>query len=250
MNIQFGSGVLYGVPTAGNLAANPTPYKFGVLQEAHVNFKGDLKKLYGQKQFPVAKARGKIDVSVKAKLAVLDPNMLNQLFFAQPSTAGITLVADDEAATVPSPSGPYTVTVANSTNFAADYGVRDAATGQQYTKVAAAPTAGQYSVSGAGVYTFASADSGKAVLISYTYTASSRGSTTTLNNQLMGHAPEFRALLYNTFRGKFFGLDLFSCTASEIGVPTKQEDFWMVDFNFDAATDASDTLGKLYADIS
>jgi hypothetical protein len=33
-------------------------------------------------------------------------------------------------------------------------------------------------------------------------------------------------------------------------VPTKQEDFWVVDFNFDAATDASDTLGKLYADVS
>ena len=101
MNIQFGTGVLYGFPTAGNLPSNPTPYRFGVLQEAKVDFKSDLKKLYGQQQFALVKARGKIDVSVKAKLAVVDPNMLNQLFFAQTGTAGMTLISDNEAQTVP-----------------------------------------------------------------------------------------------------------------------------------------------------
>jgi hypothetical protein len=247
MNIQFGTGVLFGVPNAGNLAANPTPYKFGVLQEAQVTFKGDLKKLYGQKQFAVAKARGKVDVSCKAKLAVVDPGMLNQLYFGQNATPGSTIMADDEAGAIPG-SSPYTVAVTNHSTFVSDFGVRDAVSGTQFIKVASAPVAGQYSCDTAGNYTFASADAGKAVLISYTYTANSRGQTIILNNQLTGYAPEFRAFLYNSFRGKFLGIELFNCTMGQISIPTKQEDFWIVDIDFEAATDASDTLGKLYAD--
>jgi hypothetical protein len=242
--------VLYGYPNSGNLPTNPTPYRFGVLQNAQVDFKGDLKKLYGQKQFPVAKARGKIDVTVKAKLAVLDPNLLNQLYFAQAGASGITLVADGEAQNVPA-SSPYTVTVANASTFLNDYGVQYSATQQQLTRLASGtPAQGQYTVSSAGVYTFAAADEGAAMLISYTYTVTARGETITLTNQLMGYAPNFRALLYNTTSGKFIGLELFNCTASEISLPTKQEDFWIVDFNFDASTDSTDTLGKLYADVS
>jgi hypothetical protein len=248
MNVQFGSGVLFALPNAGSLAANPTPYRFGVLQEAQVDFKGDLKKLYGQKQFAVAKARGKIDVTVKSKLAVIDPNMLNQLYFGQATSAGITLISDQEAQSVPAAS-PYTVTVAQATNFATDYGVQYAATGQQLTKVASAPAQGQYSQNG-GTYTFAAADEGVAVLISYTYTAPTRGATLAIKNQFLGHGPDFRALLYNQFNGKFVGLELFSCMASEISLPTKQEDFWIVDINFDASADATDTLGQLYADVS
>jgi hypothetical protein len=78
-NVQFGSGVVFGKPVAGNQATNPTPYRLGVVQEASVDFKGDLKKLYGQKQFPVATARGKIDIEGKAKLAVFDAGMLSAI---------------------------------------------------------------------------------------------------------------------------------------------------------------------------
>jgi hypothetical protein len=252
MNVQFGSGVLFGLPNAGNLAANPTPYKFGVLQEAQVVFKGDLKKLYGQKQFAVAKARGKIEVSVKAKLAVLDAGMLNQLYFGQALSSGMTLVADDEAATVPGDPGPYTVSVANAAQIVMDYGVRDALTGAQFTSVSSNPATGQYSVvtSGAnkGQYTFAAADKGRAILVSYTYAAGTRGQSVTLNNQYMGYAPEFRALLYNNYRGKFLGLELNNCTMGQISIPTKQEDFWIADIDFEACADATDSLGKLYAD--
>ncbi|MGH6974245.1 MAG: hypothetical protein ACRED6_06425 [Stellaceae bacterium] len=75
-----------------------------------------------------------------------------------------------EAGTVPA-SSPYTVSAANAATFADDYGVVYAATGLPLAKVAAGPAAGQYSES-AGIYTFASADAGKAVLLSYTYGAS------------------------------------------------------------------------------
>src|ERR1700740_1269916 len=98
---QFGTGALFTFPNAGNLTINPTPYKIGVLQEATVEFKADLKKLFGQKQFPVAKARGKIDVSWKAKFDSPEPGLLNQIYFGQTSSSGLVTLAEDEAGTIP-----------------------------------------------------------------------------------------------------------------------------------------------------
>lgn len=260
MNIQFGTGVLFGLPNAGNLAANPTPYKFGVLQEASVEFKGDLKKLYGTSQFPVAKARGKIEVNCKAKIASYDPNMLNQLYFGQTSTPGMTLLAVDESTTIAGAGSPvtYTYQVAQAlagspavSVFVTNYQVAFTATGLVLFKVASAPSTGQYSVnSTTGTYTFAAADVGKGVKISYSYTDSTRGTTITLNNQVMGYAPEFRAFLQGSFRSKFLGIELFSCTMGQMTAPTKQEDFWMSDITFDAGVDATDELGAIYGDVS
>ena len=248
MIIQFGTGVLFLLPNAGNLAANPTPYKLGALQSVQVDFKSSLKKLFGQKQFALAKARGTIDVSVKAKLKSQDVGFINQLYFGQTASVGKTQISDDEAGTIA--STPFQITVAQSAHFVTDYGVRSALTGAQLTKVASGPTTGEYSVA-AGVYTFAAADTGLGVLISYSYTSTAAGSTTVaLTNQLMGYAPEFRSFLYNTFRGKYFGLELYNCTCGNFSIPTKQEDFWETDIDFDACTDASDTLGQLYADNS
>jgi hypothetical protein len=87
------------------------------------------------------------------------------------------------------------------------------------------------------------------VLISYTWLNSTRGVTLTLTNQLMGYAPEFRAFLFNQFRNQIMGVELFSCTLGSFSIPTKQEDFWVADIEFDASTDSSDTLGKMYADL-
>lgn len=252
MNIQFGSGVLFGKPVAGNLPTNPTPFRFGVIQEATVDFKADLKKLYGQNQFPVASARGKVNVDLKMKVAVFDPNLLNQLFFSQSSSTGVIQIADQEATTIP--STPYQITVTNAAQYVAslggsdgDFGVQFAATGQQLIRVVSAPTTGQYSVNVAtGVYTFAAADTTKAVLISYAYTVAGSGVTIPLTNQLMGFAPEILAFLYNNFRAKWFGLSLFDVTLGEISIPSKLEDFWIIDVTGSANANASNSLGALY----
>jgi hypothetical protein len=242
MNLQFGSGVLYGIPNAGNLAANPTPTKFGILQEASVEFKADLKKLYGQKQFAVATARGKIDVTGKCKIALLDPNGLNQLYFGQTAATGLNRLVIDESHT-PAVSVPVT----GVSTFARDYGVINGDTGLNMKFIpTGTPVAGQYTQS-AGTYVFASAETASTVRISYMETDTA-GATITINNQLMGYAPEFRALLANTFRGKYFALELNSCTMGQVSFPSKQDDFWIVDATFDANCDATDTLGSIYAD--
>jgi hypothetical protein len=250
-DFQFGTGVLYAVPNAGNTAANPTPYKFGTLQEAQLDVKGDLKKLFGQKQFAVATARGKIEVMVKAKYATQDPTLLNQLYWGQTQTTGMTILAADEQDVVGSTGSPPVanqVTVANAGTIVTDYGVIYAATGQQFVKVGSAPAVGQYSYS-AGTYTFNTADNGVSVLVSYTYTNAGRGVTITLTNQYMGYAPEFRAFLFNTFRNQIMGVELYCCTMGSFNIPTKQEDFWVSDVDFEASTDSTDTLGKMYADL-
>lgn len=245
MNIQFGSGVLYGVPVAGNLPVNPTPFKFGVLQEVMVDFKADLKKLFGQNQFPVATARGKINADIKGKLAVFDPSMLNQLYFAQPSAQGYNLVVDGENQTISAAAA----TVSH-TPVVEDWGPQYKTTGQQFINVPSAPAAGQYSVNlTTGVYTFNSADNGNVAVISYTYFVNV-GTTITLGNPLMGFAPELKMLLYNKFRNKYLAVEFNDVTLGTLSIPTKLEDFWIADFDGAANADASNVVGKLMMDNS
>ncbi len=250
MNIQFGSGVLFGKPVAGNMAVSPTPFKFGVLQEVTVDFKADLKKLFGQYQMPVATARGKLDCTLKGKLAVFDPALLNQLYFGQAEAAGYALIVDGEAHSVNVNTNTTTLT---NTPALDDWGVTDATTGYPFTcmpNAAAVTVAGEYYPNIAtGVYTFSGADAAvdRAVKISYTYN-SNVGVTVTLTNQLMGYAPELEILLYNKFRGKYLALQLNDVTLGSLSIPTKQEDFWISDFDGSANADASNVLGKLMLD--
>ena len=73
---------------------------------------------------------------------------------------------ESEGATVPGVPGPYTVTAATPFGpWAGDQGVTYN-NGTRLVPVTGAPSAGQYNVS-AGVYTFAAADAGAAVLLSY-----------------------------------------------------------------------------------
>jgi hypothetical protein len=246
LNIQFGSGVLFANPSAGNLPTNPTPQKFGVLQEVNVDFKADLKKLYGQLQFPVATARGKFEVTLKGKLAVFDVALLNQLYFAQPQALGYNLIVDGESQT----AAANAVTVTN-TPIIEDWGVIYSATGQPLVKVASNVQVGQYSGPNltSGKYTLNSADNGAVLKVSYTYAYNAGGQTITLANQLMGYAPELTMFLYNKFRNKYFALELNDVTLGAIAIPTKLEDFWVADFEGSANADASNTLGKLMLDV-
>ena len=172
---SFGSGAVFGLRTD---IANQSPVALGTLQDIQVDFSGDLKELYGGNQFAVAVARGKTKIEGKAKFAQLNGAAFNALYFGQTSAATQTLTSLAEAGTLPA-STAYAVTCANSTTWTTDLGVSYAVTGVPFTRVAAAPTVGQYSVS-AGVYTFAAADASMAVLLNYVYTSSTGGRRGTL----------------------------------------------------------------------
>jgi hypothetical protein len=116
--------------------------------------------------------------------------------------------------------------------------------------VSSAPGAGQYSVA-AGVYTFNSADSGKNVLVSYTYTVSGTGQTFTIANQLLGTTPTFQALFYTTFQSQAITLKLNNCTSSKLSFHTKLDDFTMPEFDFSCFADsAGNVMTWSFAEVS
>lgn len=247
--IVFGTGTLYGIPltdAAGTAISNPTPRQFGQLQEISADLSFDEKVLHGNKQFPVAFGRGKGKFSFQAKMADFNIEALSALYFGRSATAGIKGIVDSSAQTVPA-STAYTITVTppSSGTFVTDLGVRYASTGIALTRVASAPSAGQYSLAGA-VYTFAAADASTAVLISYEYSASSTSKySISLTNELMGYAPEFKAELSVPYRGEQLILTLNKCVSSKIAMPFKNEDFSIMDFDFQALADASDNIGVI-----
>lgn len=249
--IEFGTGLMYATPNAGNLPTNPSPVRL-LLQEVQIDFKGDLKKLFTQYQMPIATARGKIDVTGKAKIVNYDPDPINQLFWAQSIAAGIQIPVDQEQ-DVATGGGTVTLTVTNGATFAQNNGVVFASgtkAGQQLLQVASAPAVNQYTVNTTtGVYTFNVADNNTTMAVSYTYSNATRGKTITMLNQVMGYAPVCAVDVWANFRNKILGIRLNSCTFGSWTYPSKLEDFWVSDVSFDANADNSNNIGFIFADV-
>jgi len=243
-SVAFGSGVLIATPSG----ANATPVQFGALQDVSIDFSFSSKQLFGQYQFPIAFARGEGKITGKAKFANIDGPLYNSCFFGQTLSTGQKLWAYNEAGAVAAAS-PYTYTVANASAFDADLGVVYASSGLALTRVASAPTAGQYSLA-AGVYTFGASDSGKAILVSYSYTqtASGSGSRAVLSNKLMGVAPTFQIDFYQTSANASAGqwsLRLYNCVSTKLTVATKTQDFGIPELDFQAFANAANNLGEI-----
>jgi hypothetical protein len=245
---SFGSGVLLGA--RNDVALNTsTPYNFGLVQDVTLDLSFTVKELYGQYQFALAIARGIGKFTGKAKLAKISAGAFNALFFGQTLAAGQTATSYLEGPTA-IPTTPFQITAVNTATFVDDFGVyysNGVKAGQPLTKVAAGPAAGQYSVSGAGVYTFASADnaSGYSVQLSYTYTIAGTGENIAINNQLLGTTPTFQAVLYSTFQGNPYTLKLYSCTSSKLAFGTKLEDFVMPEIDFSIFANAAQQVGLM-----
>jgi hypothetical protein len=230
---SFGSGVLIG--TRSDIA-NATPLNFGLVQEVTIDQTATIKEINGQFQYALAAARGTIKTTGKAKVARISGLAFANLYYGVTPVAGQNATSFAETAVVPSAS-PYNISVVNAANFIADAGVLYAASGLPLTKVDTSPAAGQYSVA-AGVYTFAAADEGKAILVTYTYTIAATGQKFTVSNQLVGTTPTFQALFYTTFQGQAVTLQLNNCTSSKLSFGTKLEDFVIPEFDFSCFADA------------
>jgi hypothetical protein len=248
MQLGFGSGILVGTALTdafGNALTAPTPIQLGVMQAASVDFSFDIKELLGQYQFPVAVARGKGKIAGKATFAQLNGLTLNSLFFGQTLAAGtLSEVIDTSGTAIPGTPFAITPTVPGSGTWTVDLGVIGA-NGLPMTKVVTGPATGQYSVA-SGVYTFAAADIGQVVRISYQYTATSTvARKLTVNNVLMGQAPQFRTDLLLPYNGKNFVLTLPACISSKLTVATKLDDFTIPEFDFSGFADSSNNVAYL-----
>ena len=235
----FGSGVLIGTPAG----ANPTPINFGLVQEVTIEESATLKELFGQNRRPLAVGAGTIKTTGKAKLARISALAFGNLFYGVAPVVGQTGAAIAELGTVP--TTPFQITVANSATWSADLGVVFATTGLPLTRVASAPTTGQYSVT-AGVYTFAAADTGKGMLISYNYGITATGSKILINNPLLGATISFSANLYaiDPTTNLALNLQLYNCVSSKLSFGTKLEDFVYPELDFQCFVNAAGNLGQ------
>ncbi len=239
--LAFNSGLAYMID--GD--THPTPTNLKILQSASVEMKATNKELFGQNIFPVAVGRAQVKVSGKLKFADYQPRQIRD-FFAAPNsssmTAGQTLIANNEAGSVPG-SSTYTITVANSATFVLDLGVVYALTGIPLTNVASLSTAGQYTYA-AGVYTFNSADASAAVLISYTYTLSTAGETVTISNTLAGAANSFQCVMGSSYNGLQTNFVLYNCVPESLKpYDSKIGDFSMPEVDFSSFVNSSGNLG-------
>jgi hypothetical protein len=237
MQFGFGAGSLY--VTRSDIVGQPV-IRFGAFQDLQLNFSGEVKELYGQNQFALDVARGKVKIEAKAKFAQISASIANAIFFGGTVATGQTSSIYGEAASIPAAT-PYTVTVVNGATFVADLGVYDATTGNAFVHATAAPTTGQYTVTNAGVYTFAAADEGKAILIDYTYTVTT-GFTMSSGNPLMGNTPRFAATFTQRYGGNATTILMPNCVGVKMSMPTKIDDYVIEEFDFQAFAGAGSPI--------
>jgi hypothetical protein len=237
----FGTGNIYILPSGGG-----TPLQVAAIQNASVNFDGDTKALYGQNQFPLDTARGKVKITGKFEVGQINSALWNAVFFGQTVTAGQTLQALNEGPAA-IPTTPFQITAANGATFSQDLGVYYSASGLPLTAITTGtPAAGQYKLGTGGVYTFSSADnvSGYSAILNYEYGSSSTGKTLAVNNQLMGQMPVYSLHLNNNTKGKQSVLQLYACTSGKLDFPFKQDDYGLQSIDFMAQDDGT---GRIFS---
>ncbi|MFC2998218.1 hypothetical protein ACFODO_23795 [Acinetobacter sichuanensis] len=238
----FGAGKLFATPIVdvyGQPITNPTPVEIGVMQSVSVDLSYDLKELFGRGQFAVDAARGKGSIKCKATIGRISGALLNSIFFGGVvADGGIDVVTQTINGEKIQTGGTLTPVVPNAGTFVKDLGVTDAKA-IPLKRVASAPVTGQYSVDQAtGEYTFAVADVGKVVFISFKYSATVAGAKSGLVNNLdMGYTPEFSVNLQREYKGKFMGMEFFRCTSNKLGFSSKQDDYDLPEFEFQPMAD-------------
>lgn len=246
----FGTGSLWGTATQdafGNTIATQTPIKFGEVQDVGLDLSRDLKMLHGQLAMPVAVAGGKMKLDIKAKFARVSGRLFNDLYFGTGLTGGTLIGVQNDTTGAVIPTTPFQITVAppSSGTYVRDLGVVDA-NGVPMGRVAASPATGQYSVTAGGQYTFATADAGKQVFISYTYSATAAAAKTlTLTNQPMGYTPVFGMDLAVAFQGKQMNWRFPQCVSGKLAFSPKQDDFGTFDMDISVFADAAGNVATL-----
>lgn len=235
----FGAGRFFGI----NNVSTPTPMRAITPQDMSIDFKRSTKSLFGERQLAEEVAAGEMSVTGKVTMGGLNARMFGDLIFGDGSTTGTITEADKEAGTIPA-TGPYTVSTANHTTATTDLGVFYATTGLPFVRVASGPTIGQYSYA-AGVYTFAAADEGLNVQISYLYTNTGAGETIAMANQLQGPTGAFTAVMVFLFGTNQNVVTLTNSIATDAGLSAKSSDYTKPTLGFECAVDSTGSLGTL-----
>jgi hypothetical protein len=241
---QFGTGAIFGIPVGGDRAANPTAQLFATVQDASMEMNGKLEQLRGQNKFPDDVAASDIDIKGKVQFGAINPELLNQLIYADTITTGVEIVVVKEAHSI-SVSPPTSTFTAAHFPLVDDLGVIDGITGSAFEAVASAPTVGQYTVVlSTGVYTFNAAEVTDA-LASYTY-ADASGNTLGITNQPQGYGPLCQMILDQPYQGNNAIL-LYAVRFNGTKVTEKRAGHTIIETDFEAfANPAGKVLDWMY----
>ena len=234
----FGSGRMFAI---ANLA-NPTPARALVAQSQTIDLKRKVESLFGENQLAAEIGAGEMEVTGKVEYGKFNPRMFADIMLGVGSSTGSYAEADGEAGTVAG-TGPYIITVINSATWLTDLGVIDVATGNRMTRVASGPVAAKSYTVTAGVYTFATGDSGSNKLISYSYTSSTVGETVTATNQLQGLTGSFQAVHVMPWGTEQSMVVFNKCLAAGASIANKKSGFGSQSLDFTAGCDTTGTLG-------
>lgn len=253
MQINFGAGLVW-MERVDVTGSGIGPRALLALQNFQLDFDWTMKELKAQYQMPIAIARSDQKVTGKLTFAAFQARLLSDIMFGVTPAAGQLAAAYAEAGTIPG-SPTYIITVANAANYSDDLGVLDAATGIPFNRVTSPSATGQYSVNlGTGVYTFSSADAGKAVVLGYLWNNSAAGSKLAIVNQLSGVTPMFKLTHVNPIspgppggggQSLPFGVHFNACTASKFSLPFKMDDWTMQELDFEVMADAAGNVGYI-----
>jgi len=246
----FGGGYFWGRPNV----ANPTPVRFGTVQSVSVDFKREIKYLYGSDgQAAQDVAAGKLTVSGKVESGSLNGRAVNSLLLGGTLSAGETVFVRNEAGDIPA-STAYTVEVEGSDDFVADLGVvlTTAGANLRLTRVATGPTAGQYSVDeDTGIYTYPAAYASGTVLTDYVKTDDSVGQSIDMTNQPMGKIGGFTATVGMVYGDEKSLFQFNNTIGGGFSLATKLDDYTMPSMDYGCAVDDNGTLGTLsFAQVS
>lgn len=244
MQFGFGSGILTGLRNDNSSSVTNTPVRFGALQEVSVEFAGDIKELFATQQFPIDSARGKTKIAGKAKVAQIYARMYNDLFFGQTMSTGQLKYAYNESTTLATGAASYTVTFATSVPLV-DQGIFNITSGLQYQRVSSAPALNQYTfVETTGVYTFGTHSASQPIYANYTYSVAS-GYTIAIGNPPMGTTPRFQITLFMQYpnSNKQLVLVLYSCVSPRLSLPSRIDDYWIQDLDFNAFANEGGNVG-------
>ena len=79
-------------------------------------------------------------------------------------------------------------------------------------------------------------------MISYTYTLTT-GNTLTVNNQLMGYAPQFELWLNDPYSSYGNGMHFYAVKSGKLSAPRKRDDYTIIDLEMEAF---ASTAGKVF----
>lgn len=242
----FGAGRFYGILATGVATPNP----FHVTQDAALDFKRDIKRLHGVNQLPVDVAAGMLTVVGKVTNGVIAARALNDLMIGGTLSTGQIPNIANESLTIT--TGSTASSLVNGAGLVTDLGIYGSTDGIPLTKVTTGTVASadQYSLTTAGAIQLSSLAARTGLKASYLYSTSG-GQQVALTNQPMGKTGGFVAVLAFLWSLDKATVQLNNCIASDYGIATKLDDYTKPVFGFEAAVDATDSLGTFsFAEIS